>query len=299
MTAMNSTNHRVSYELRNESYVFKWEREFDAVQKLTWMEENWSTSFYWISLYMITIFFGRHLMANRKPFKLRGPLILWNVGLALFSIIGTFRTLPEMVYGINRYGFDFTVCDSSYMDNYRASAFWSWLFIMSKVPELGDTVFLVLRKRNVIFLHWYHHITVLLFTWYATASYMSTGRWYIYMNYLVHAIMYSYYATRAIGIRLPKQLAMVITTLQIVQMILGCFVTSYAYYVRSHGSSCQTTTESATWALLMYSTYFLLFAHFFVQAYFSPNAAKIRSQAECDSSNITNNNNKKSSDKKD
>ena len=45
--------------------------------------------------------------------------------------------------------------------------FWVVLFIFSKIPELGDTVFIVLRKKPLIFLHWYHHVTVLLFCWHA------------------------------------------------------------------------------------------------------------------------------------
>lgn len=39
-----------------------------------------------------------------------------------------------------------------------------------QVPELVDTLFIVLRKKPLIFLHWYHHITVLLFCWHAFAT---------------------------------------------------------------------------------------------------------------------------------
>lgn len=34
-------------------------------------------------------------------------------------------------------------------------AFWGWLFTLSKMVELGDTIFIVVRKQELIFLHWY------------------------------------------------------------------------------------------------------------------------------------------------
>ena len=34
-------------------------------------------------------------------------------------------------------------------------------FTVSKVFELWDTFFIVVRKRPLILLHWYHHVTVL------------------------------------------------------------------------------------------------------------------------------------------
>ena len=40
-----------------------------------------------------------------------------------------------------------------------------------------DTVFLVLQKKPVIFLHWFHHVTVLLYCWHAFANWTASGLW--------------------------------------------------------------------------------------------------------------------------
>lgn len=46
------------------------------------------------------------------------------------------------------------------------AAFWTTMFSFSKAIELVDTAFVVLRKRPLIFLHYYHHATVLVYVWY-------------------------------------------------------------------------------------------------------------------------------------
>lgn len=150
----------------------------------------------------------------------------------------------------------------------RISSFWTWLFILSKAPELIDTVFVVLRKQKLIFLHWYHHATVLIFTWYAYADEASTGRWYSTMNYSVHAVMYTYYALRACGIKIPRQLAMSITISQILQMIMGTYVTIYAYYCKSMGQPCGISFSTLYAGIAIYISYFILFAQFFISSYF-------------------------------
>lgn len=52
----------------------------------------------------------------------------------------------------------------------------------------------------------------------------ASGRWFIWMNYTVHAFMYTYYALRAMRKRLPKMAAMMVTILQILQMVGGVFI---------------------------------------------------------------------------
>lgn len=59
-------------------------------------------------------------------------------------------------------GLTYSLCHSCNPDG--VAAFWSFLFAISKLVELGDTLFIVLRKKKLIFLHYYHHAVVLIYT---------------------------------------------------------------------------------------------------------------------------------------
>ncbi|KAA0203297.1 hypothetical protein HAZT_HAZT001961 [Hyalella azteca] len=155
---------------------------------------------------------------------------------------------------------------AAFLDN-RVGGFWNWMFTLSKVPELGDTVFIVLRKQPLIFLHWYHHVTVLLYAWYSYSDYIATARWFVCMNYLVHSVMYSYYALKALKFKVSRYVAMFITTAQLAQMIMGAAVNIWAYQVKQAGNECHVSYENIKISLIMYTSYFVLFAHFFRRAY--------------------------------
>ncbi|XP_069992567.1 very long chain fatty acid elongase 6 isoform X4 [Penaeus vannamei] len=257
-----------SVTMPNYSYVFKFEEDFDTLEKRRWMRENWMMCFYYIGAYMIVIYGGQLYMQTRPRFELRIPLFMWNVFLAVFSIWGAYRSAPELLYVLNNHGFHYSVCipGPSFLDN-RVGGFWNWMFTLSKVPELGDTVFIVLRKQPLIFLHWYHHVTVLLYAWYSYSDYIATARWFVCMNYLVHSVMYSYYALKALKFRVPRWISMGITTAQLAQMVMGAAVNIWAYQVKQAGNECHVSYDNIKISLLMYISYFVLFAHFFCRAY--------------------------------
>jgi elongation of very long chain fatty acids protein 6 len=95
----------------NYTDMLKFERDFNHHESKEWMEENWTVSFYYVGAYLLFIFLGTQWMQNRPRFELRGPLIFWNFFLAIFSIFGTYRTLPEILYILNRNnGFHHSVC---------------------------------------------------------------------------------------------------------------------------------------------------------------------------------------------
>lgn len=132
-------------------------------------------------------------MKNKPRFELRLWLAVWNTLLALFSIFGGMRVLPELIYGLARHDLKYSICSNS--NAFGIVGFWyrkrqkpinsfhclffdfrTWAFCFSKLPELIDTVFIVLRKQPLIFLHWYHHASVLIYCWFSYHDYSSTGR---------------------------------------------------------------------------------------------------------------------------
>lgn len=144
---------------------------------------------------------------------------------------------------------------------------WVMLFIYSKLPELVDTVFIVLRKRPLIFLHWYHHVTVLFFCWNAYATLAGTGLYFVAMNYSVHALMYGYYCLMALNM-CPKSFPTILITLsQIMQMFVGTGVCISAWMYWHHGITCENDITNLVCGGLMYGSYLYLFTAFAFKRY--------------------------------
>jgi len=213
---------------------------------------------------------GQRVMKARDPIKLNYILIFWNLALAIFSIIGTISIMPEFLSAWRDLGFRESYCKArGYFEGYNG--YWVFLFTISKIAELGDTIFLILRKRPLIFLHWYHHATVLLYTWMAYPYGVAAIRWGMGMNFTVHSLMYTYFLLRSLRISLPGWVPQTITSLQILQFVVGVYITSDVTYKSYYGiGGCECPFFISAFQFLLYASYLLLFARFFYASYLAP-----------------------------
>ena len=134
--------------------------------------------------------------------------------------------------------------------------------------ELIDTFFIVIHKKPLIFLHWYHHISVLLYCWHAYVTKAPAGLFFVSMNFGVHAIMYFYYFLMAVKLK-PKWFnSMYITVSQISQMVVGVTIMVLGFILPpGFSGECAISTENNVAGLIMYGSYLLLFVQFFMQRY--------------------------------
>ena len=237
-------------------------------------------------LYVIVIFGVQRMMSSptTAPLNLRGLSTLWNTLLCVFSTFGAIVTVPYLISWIWTDGFANTLCykaDTTFLRGPVGAV--GMAFIWSKIPELFDTVLLVTQKKPLIFLHWYHHITVMIYSWAAGADLVGYAMYFITMNYAVHAVMYGYYAGMTASSwtrRLVAPLAQLITTMQLLQMVGGLVVVTSTYFLilrdPKKAAACHVTPSNMAWCAAMYFSYFLLFGKLFYDYYLSPEGARRR-----------------------
>lgn len=222
-----------------------------------------------VILYLLSIPAIQKLMEDRKPFGLKGPLICWNIFLSLFSFYGALQCVPHLLWTMRTEGLQYSMCAPA-LENYGHSGVGLFVvfFILSKFPELLDTYFILLRKRKLIFLHWYHHVTVLLYCWQSLTVLSSNGLYFASMNYSVHSVMYLYYALSLLKINFIPPTC--VTMFQISQMFVGIAVVYMVYRYKQQGFACAVPDSNMNAAMVMYTSYAALFVNFFIQRFWCP-----------------------------
>merc|ERR1712113_1272555 len=239
---------------------------------------HWEIPLVAVGAYIAMIPLLKCLVARHGKLNVRSFAFYWNAALSLFSWCGVVACVPVLVTSLSEHGLYFTTCAPASWYGSGASGFFVALFIYSKLAELVDTVLLLLAGKPVIALQWWHHSTVLLYCWHSYAVRIATGAWFACMNYSVHSIMYGYFAI--MGTRYRKAVtryAMYITLLQLVQMLVGMFVTVKAVLYQAAGDECHVNKTNSVLGLGMYASYFVLFFKLFVDNYYlKPKSLKKR-----------------------
>jgi len=249
-------------------------RVFNGFKWTRFTSQHWEIPLVAVTLYLVMVFALKRRMADAKPMRLQPVVVVWNFALSVFSMAGVAYCVPPFLFnedvGLLTGGFYPSVCNHSSSYGMGESGFFVFLFIYSKLFELVDTLWLLLRKSPVILLHWYHHATVLLYCWHAYSVRIGTGLWFASMNYSVHALMYFYFGLTQCGPagrKFAKKFAMLITTLQLTQMVFGIIVTVASVYYHSIGQACYVNLTNSFLGLLMYTSYFVLFLQLFLEHY--------------------------------
>ena len=150
---------------------------------------------------------------------------------------------------------------------------------MFKFWELADTVFLVLKRKPLAFLHVYHHSATALLCFSQLLGKTSVSWVVITLNLAVHVVMYAYYMLTALRIPCPWKKA--VTVMQITQFVLDLSVVYYASYnyfvnaypsllgfLPSSGKGCAAGKEHAVWSgCCILSSYLVLFILFYQKTY--------------------------------
>ena len=204
-------------------------------------------------------------MKTRERFDLRNNLAMWNAFLCIFSFCGAIRTVPHLLFNLTNMSLAQTMTTYAAADwGDGATGLWVQLFIFSKIPELWDTFYIVARQRPLLFLHWYHHVTVLLYCWHSYATEAPQALYFVAMNYSVHAIMYGYYCLMALKMKPAWVPPVLITVAQLSQMVVGTAVQCFSmwlYYKQGDASNMNFSNLVA--GAVMYGSYFALFFQFF------------------------------------
>ncbi|MQM15483.1 hypothetical protein Taro_048427 [Colocasia esculenta] len=129
--------------------------------------------------------------------------------------------------------------------------FWAYVFYLSKVYELVDTLLILLAadRRRLSFLHVYHHAVVvgLCYLWLsARQSLLPVG---LVTNASVHVIMYAYYLCSSVGLRWPPQWKRAVTNCQIVQFWFSFAVSLVFLWLHFFGTGGKGCSGSREWLL--------------------------------------------------
>lgn len=151
------------------------------------------------------------------------------------------------------------------------------MFYISKFVDFIDTIFFVLRKKSehISTLHVVHHSLMPINVWFGIKLVPSTSAAFVpFINSLVHAIMYSYYALSTMGPKVKPYLwwKKHLTALQIIQIFLALVHLAYIGIV----PTCKVPRLLFIFAMIQATFILTLFCLFYVNSYIKAKKEKLK-----------------------
>ncbi|KAI4257754.1 MAG: hypothetical protein LQ352_001529 [Teloschistes flavicans] len=238
-----------------------------------------------LTTYYLVVFAGRELMKNRKPFKLNALFMIHNLYLTIASAIMLALFTEQLIPTVWRRGVFFAICDHRGGWT-RELVVLYYMNYLTKYVELIDTVFLVLKKKPLTFLHTYHHGATALLCYTQLIGLTAVSWVPITLNLLVHVVMYWYYFQSARGVRIWWKEW--ITRLQIGQFVIDLgfvYFASYTYFSSTYfphlptAGKCAGEEFAAFAGIGILSSYLLLFISFYLATYKKSSSTKGRKRS--------------------
>jgi hypothetical protein len=243
--------------------------------------DNYYSVFATVVGYLATIYFLQQWMKDRKPYSLKTFVLLHNVFLCALSAAMMTGIVFELLLVLRNTRFadidNVFLCDQLGTLSEGRLIWWFYLFHLSKVYEFIDTVILVLKKKEIIFLHIYHHCITFVLTYVMMSNEVAVQWISSLANVMVHTPMYYYYAISTLGYTVWWK--KYITTMQIIQFVVDTVANFTAYAYRLYSEVNYGTTCSGPWGPWLFGqvvlvSFLVLFILFYRKTYNAKPAAK-------------------------
>jgi len=221
-----------------------------------------------VVFYLLATFGLQKFMQNRSPVSgtwLKGVIFFHNMVLSSPSLGLLVLFVEHVLPLLQKKGLYFSCCDRSIIEDNKF-VFLSYINYLLKYYELIDTLFLVFKKKELQFLHVYHHALTLMLCQIQLTGYTSIQWIPITLNLFVHVLMYYYYAIATFGYDVwwKKYL----TALQIIQFVIDIiFCWGAIFLLYGLGIYCHGDVYAAFFGSILLSSYLLLFVDFFTKKY--------------------------------